>query len=301
MSDNSIGLHIYSLKIRRKRKFEVIPLGENGEGATLSKAVPVLLKRFKSPLDEETGRPRSWYFEDVRKDGFTSSGTIRYGSSGYESEIVDGKTRSVRYKRSVTDLDVIPIYFRVWVPDDGEYGLLALQTFGQRSCVNRVQQALQDCFRAVTEDHMLDMNPVHPASMKSYMEGDVKTISLVKREYSTDSAENAVVDPNEIVDLDVSFKAKPRSSLGKLSQVMKRIRKGDSDQQELKYNDTYFDEASANVVVGGKTRKVVIVGLSKNAGKIDLSEDVLRMPNGHPKYVSIDHEVEQLFVDIVAG
>lgn len=207
MADNSIGLHIYSLHLRKKRDFKVIPYSPVGDGNFLAQALPKMIAKYSTPIDGETSRPRPWYFDSANTDGFATSGTILYGSTGFESDIVDGKTRKLRYKRSVTDLDVIPIYFRFWIPDCGELALMALQTFGQKSCVRRVQVAVSDSIKSVSEHHTLDIKPVVLSSTKRFLDGNVKSISLVKKDFSTDAADNAIVSPNDVVNMDISFKA----------------------------------------------------------------------------------------------
>lgn len=66
----------------------------------------------------------------------------------------------------------------------------------------------------------------------------------------------------------------------------------------LSYGDTDFDEATAEVMIGGKRRKVVLIGMSQNTGKFDLTDAVQKL-NGIPKLSSISSEVKKIFADIV--
>ena len=108
MLENSIGLHLYSLQIRRKRDRDPVPFSDQGAGALLRSAMTVLIKNWSTPMTEN-GYPRSWFIDTVSEVNDSWSGVIRYGTSGYESEIVDGRTRDVRYNHAITDLDVIPL------------------------------------------------------------------------------------------------------------------------------------------------------------------------------------------------
>ncbi|WP_182446978.1 hypothetical protein [Cereibacter sphaeroides] len=223
-----------------------------------------------------------------------------YGSSGFATDIVDRETRSTQYKRKISDIEIFPLYYRIWVPTSGKYALLALQTFGQRSCVGRFQNAMEAGFRQTNSGFRIVFKPVAPGEISSYKVAEVKRLSLTKRDYSSDAAENQLGDPGALVDLGVSFSAKPRSHLGLLKNFTDRI-KAAATKSVLEYNDTHFDEATAEIMVGGKRRTVTLVGISRNTGKFDLSEDVNRGPNGMPKFESISSEAASIFDDIAAG
>ena len=140
--DNSIGLHIYAITQHKTRKPKKIVFSDSGDGARLSKALPHFIEKYKSAEYEEGETPRPWYLDPKNQNGATSDGLIMYGSSGFATDIVDRETRSTQYKRKISDIEIFPLYYRFWVPTSGEYALLALQTFGQRSCVHRFQTCL---------------------------------------------------------------------------------------------------------------------------------------------------------------
>jgi len=298
--DNSIGLHIYAISQYRKRKNKKITFSGSGDGFGLLKTVPHFIKKYESAKDEESGTARPWYLDPNDQNGGTFEGSIMYGSSGFATDIVDRETRSTQYKRKISDIEIFPLYYRLWVPDSGDYALLALQTFGQRSCVGRFQKALASGFRQINSDYRILFNPVAPGEIASYRVAEVKKLSLTKRNYSSDAAENQLGDPGALVDLGVSFSAKPRSHLGMLKSFADRVKPAASGSV-LEYNDTHFDEATAEVMVGGKRRTITLVGTSRNAGKFDLSEQVQRGVNGMPKFKSISSETATIFADIVAG
>jgi hypothetical protein len=239
-------------------------------------------------LDEVVVEGRSWH------------GIIRYGSSGYESEIIDRRTRTLRLKREVTDMDVIPLYFRFWVPERGDYALIALQTFGQRSCVNRFQQAFESFFRTSYDGYRVTYSAVVLTDLESVKSAVVKSISLVKRDASSDRAVDQLGIPSTMVDYNLSVTAKRKDNLGRAGAIIEKFKSlGKDDTLDLMGEE--FDEAQAYVKVGTRKRKITLFGVSKDSGKIDLSDDVSRMPSGHPKFDSISAQVKELFKDIVKG
>lgn len=299
MAESIVGLHIYSVTQHKKRNKIKIEFSKNGDGARLRDYADRFFRLHSTPDDDENNS-RTWFFEPKPNNGNSYHGIIRYGSSGYESDIIDRKSRDLNYKRKVTDIDVIPLYYRLWVPSAGEFALLALQTFGQRSCVNRVQSALIRGYSANNNGHLIVVKPIVPTKLKNFRNAEVKSINLRKLDYSSDSAENQIGSQSTLVDLDVSFTAKPRRNLGLLGSLAGRIQSA-AGKDVLSYNDTQFDEATAEVSLDGKRRRVTLIGVDRNAGKFDLTEDIRREPNGHPEFNSISSEVESLFTGIATG
>lgn len=298
--DNTIGLHIYAITQHKTRKPKKIPFSNTGDGARLKKSLPHFLKKYTSADDGDGSPARPWYLMPQPLKGDTFEGTVMYGSTGYATDIVDRNTRATQYKRKTSDLEIIPLYYRIWVPNGGDYALLGLQTFGQRSCVGRFQLALETGFRQTNAGHRITFNPVAPGEIASYKVAEVKKLNLTKRDYSSDAAENQLGDPGALVDLSVSFNAKRRSNLGKLAEFTNRVRGAASDQV-LEYNDTHFDEATAEIMVGGKRRTVTLIGVSRNTGKFDLTDQVKKGQNGMPVFNSISGETESIFNDVAAG
>lgn len=271
-----------------------------GTGSSLKEYCPQFIETFSTTSNRGEESGRTWYLSPQPNNGSSFHGLIYYGSTGYESDIIDKETRKLQYQRKVSDIDIIPLYYCIWVPDYGDYGLLALQTFGLRSCVGRFQTAFESGFRSIFDGYRLAMKPVIPAELASYKNAEVKTFSLLKHDYSSDAAENQLGNPGELVDLNVSFNAQRRATLGTLQTFTNRL-KLTGERDALQYNNVEFDEAVAWVSIGGKRRKVTIVGASRNAGKFDLTENVARGANGHPKLESISSEVQSLFGGIVSG
>jgi hypothetical protein len=302
MSENRIGLHVYTLRQFKSREKNKTPIkfSQHPRGGMLSSIVKKFITDFADPSEDGAALLRDWYFSPRNSQGFVHQGLIMYGSSGFAGDIVNKKTHEVRLKREVLDMDVIPLYYRFWIPDSGDFALAGFQTFGLRSCISKSFTRLQDTYRKNCEGYHIEPRAVVLTDIKRFADGEVKSISLKKHDMSSDAAENQGVRGGDFVDLDVLIKAKPRSSLGSLSSVMTRIR-GHQDGEGLQIFDTSFDAASAMVNVGGKKRKVGLLGASKDAGKIDITEDVTIGLDGFPTFDSIESEVEKIFGDLILG
>ncbi|MGQ3674230.1 hypothetical protein ACT6QH_01820 [Xanthobacter sp. TB0139] len=300
MADNAIGLHVYAITQYRMRNSQSIPLSASGEGRLLKEFIPKFIRKFSTAEYEDGSRARFWHLNSVSSNSDTTDGVIRYGSSGFESTIVDSKSLKENYARKVTDVEVIPLYFRLWIPQSGQYGLVALQTFGQRSCVGRFCRGFENGYRSVNDGYRVAFAPVVPAKLASYRDGEVKKISFFKHDHTSDSSENAVLPAGNLVDYQVTIQAKPKGNLGFLGGLREKFaaRSGDSD---IQYGDTNFDKATAEILIGKKRRRVTLFGVSRETGKFDLTDQVERGANGMPKIDSMRAETTSIFEDIVAS
>jgi hypothetical protein len=297
MSENLVGLHIYAVRQKERSKKVFIDLAPNGKGAMLSASVEAFVSKFSTYKDEGKEYLRDWYVEIRNSTGFVTHGSVMYGSSGFSGPIVDRQTREVRLNREKSDMDIIPLYFRFWVPDHGNYALCAFQTFGSRSCVGKVFGQLQTLFNERNEGYILSPKPIVLTDISRFKNGEVKSIALLKKDFSSDRADNQGVTSGELLDLDVQIRAKRKQSLGTLGGLASSIFMN-AEKSGLDFLSTTFDTAYASVQVGGKKRRVALIGEGKDTGKVDLSDDIEYGPNGFPTFESTSREVEALFSEI---
>lgn len=298
MSDSIIGLHFYSVTQHHIRNETPISHSQSGDGARLRQYFSYFQNQYSNFGGASEEGIRYWFLRPQPTNGFMFDGHIMYGSTGFTSDIVDRTTHELNYERKISDIDIIPLYYSLWIPDGRHLAILAIQTFGQRSCVGRIQRALVSGFREANSGFILKCNPIMPSSIERFKDSEVKTINLVKRDVSSDDADNQLIDPNTMIDLNITFNSKRKSNFGRLIDVIGRMPDGDKN---LQYNDTQFDEATADVLVGGKRRKITLVGMNQASGKIDITDSIDRSTNGHPSLDSIRAEVIDLMTGIGSG
>lgn len=137
----AVGLRIYKLCFSCKGSREPLKRSE------LSFDDFKLIKEFvaaQSPRTKPDGNERSWYFDQPQTDDATHvTGLVEYGTSGFSSKLLDIRTNKKKYDRLDTDVEQIPLFYDFWLPLSGEFLMVALQSFGTRSCVDLIQGALR--------------------------------------------------------------------------------------------------------------------------------------------------------------
>ena len=89
-----VGIRVYRMTVCRVQSRKPLPF--DTEGAV---SLPEFVRSFveqninsREATPEEAERDRRWYFEPRRKTLNDNKGVVRYGISGFESDLVDSKT-----------------------------------------------------------------------------------------------------------------------------------------------------------------------------------------------------------------
>lgn len=290
----AIGLRIYKLYFSKKGSTEPI------DRSKLPFDDFELVKDFVTAQSARTkpdGNERSWYFERPQKDDNVHvTGLVQYGTSGFSSKLLDINTNKKKYDRVDTDVEQIPLFFDFWLPPSGKYLMVALQSFGTRSCVDLIQSALRIFAEKKQSSFVIRYKKIMPNDAKNSLFGDqaVKQLTFVAAKASSDAA-NSVIPfrPSRPVDVEISVRSRRGDGLGSLRHVLKTVshRSG-----VFEYEGIEFTKAHAEIRVGGRTRRIGVFGPAGDAGTIDITGDV-KFQNGHPTYGSIVKQANQLLAE----
>lgn len=126
---SAIGLRVYQITISLRGDSKALAIDD----PSLRKAVKPFLTGFvgaRKKVIRNATIERSWYFEEKSADGSGKSrGYVHYGTFGFTSRMVDTVTQKTNYRRKVTDIEEVPLYYEFWCPDKGKHALIAFQSF----------------------------------------------------------------------------------------------------------------------------------------------------------------------------
>lgn len=280
----AIGLRVYKLFFSERGNREPI------DRSDLPFDDFALVKNFVAHHAVRTkpdGNERSWYFETPQKaDATHVTGLVQYGTSGFSSKLLDIKTNKKKYDRVETDVEQIPLFFDFWLPPNSEYLMVALQSFGTRSCVDLIQGALRMFSENKHPDHRIRFKKIMPNDSKNALFGDkaVKKLTFVAAKTTSDVAASLIpFKPSEPVDVAISVRSGRGRGLGTFANIAGSIGKHEGVFQ---YEGVGFTEAYAEIRVGGRTRKVGVFGPAADTGTIDITGDV-KFKDGHPTFDSL--------------
>lgn len=290
-----IGLYVYRLSLRRTGNYQEVPFATTGIGATFTQFLERFVQAKRQP-QHNTETERSWVLAPAENLGHARHGLVEYGTFGIASTIRDPQTREVKLTRTSNDVEEIPLYYQFWIPPNGNYGFAALQSYRDRSCVSQVLTPLSKEFNDFDNGLRLNVQKVMPTDQTAYANRTVQKLILVKRRMSRDRADMLRDLRPEEYKVEVSLTPKRRGGMGVFDQVAPLIR-GAADGAAIVLDGIEFEEASALVKVGGTYKKVGIIGPGNNAGVIDISDDVVLEPNGHPNFESVSQSATATITD----
>jgi hypothetical protein len=288
---------VYVVKLRLKGKPVALPFNTPG----LAAPVPDFIKKFAamhaSPV-ENAALERTWHFEEKVCAAGSSRGYVHYGTFGYESNLRDSKTAKRRYKRRVSDVEEIPLFYEFWFPAGSTHGFALFQSFKGRSCIQIVCDRIKEAFEQENSAYRISFSKLMPTDPQQSPFGAaaVKRIRLIKRKASGDAADKYLgEDTPDEVDFELSISARPKGTLGKFAALFKVVKENQSAM--FIHDGVRFNEAVADIRVGDRLRRVGIFGVNSDAGLIDLTNDVTMGPDGHPVFASMVKEADALLKD----
>ncbi len=295
----AIGMRFYQLSVSVKRNPEPMAFGAIDQSKSFLDFVRNFIGSHTNAVEDKVAE-RSWYFEEKETDSASTKGYIHYGTFGFESNLVDFRTKSRNYRRKASDVEEIPLFYEMWFPDGKPYGISAFQSFQGRSCIASVFQYLRIRVETDYPGYTLRIKKLMFTDLKGsgYFKSPVKRVRYIKKKASGELAQRYNnFGESESVNLELSVIATRNRSLGDLGNLLKSL---SVDGTGLVIIDGIgFDEAFADVRIGNRTRRIGVFGLNADAGLIDLTDAVTRGADGHPQYVSVKKETSALLVDFL--
>ena len=302
---SAIGLRVYRITVNKRGDKTRLPLDCDDLSTSVPEFITDFISNHSNPTQDEE-MERSWYFENRNDDGLGSSqGYVHYGTFGFESNLIDTKTKKKNYRRKATDAEEIPLFYEFWCPEEESFGFAAFQSFQVRSCIRLVMKRMKDVFEARNPAFVLVFKKLLPgdAAGSAYFSADVRQLRLIKRKAPSDVAERYFNRHSpEPIDLEVVMSARRRGSLGPFSALLNKVKSG--ERNVITHDGIEFPEAVAEIRVGKRTRKVGVLGFNGEAGVIDLTDVIVKGPDGHPTFESLKKESDTIlrdFYDTLAG
>lgn len=292
----SIGIRVYLVTLQKRGEAKRLPFASTALLSSPASFVNTFMAS-KNTINQDDTLERSWYIEQKSSGVGSSKGYIHYGTFGFESNFIDGKTKKKNYRRKTTDVEEIPLFYEFWFPPGKDYGFAVFQSFQGRSCIQLLMSKIREGFEAANKGYMLIFRRLTPSDKDGgvFNSAPVKCLRLIKKSISSDIADRYLgTHQSDIVDFEISLKAKSRRDLGPLGSLSSSIK---NPQGLIVHEGVEFKEAVAEIRVGNRIRRVGVFGSDADTGVIDLSDSVKRGADGHPDFVALSKEVDEILKD----
>lgn len=294
---SAIGLRVYLLTVHEKGDPEVLKFDASAFSAPLPQFVSKFVTANVTPVRDDEDE-RSWFFESVEDDGAgNSKGYVHYGTFGFESIIYDSATNTKKYDRRVDDVEQIPLFYEFWFPEKRKIALVAFQSFQGKSCIRRVLNKIKADFESANPGMLFRAQKLLPTDGGSlYAKSPVKRLRLIKRNVEQDITDRYLGTAKpKTVNFEVKLTAGRGQTLGLLKDIASAAKT--TDAGVAMYDGIEFNEAIADVKIGGQFRPVGMFGSDSNAGVIDITSEITRGANGHPTFESVSEQCDVILSD----
>jgi hypothetical protein len=220
------------------------------------------------------------------------SGILETGEYGYESELVNFKTKQITHHREEEEAEVLPFYFLFYLPKDKNCGVILLQRFAQYGIREAMENALRLQIDKSEKKITLRINQLVPREyVQDYLKkGRLLSVSFtqfkVRRDFADQWAHGSKEEDYGRTEFVIHAK---RKGFLPLSKKLKEVISGDreiSKMIEIKNFD--YDAVKIQVDLEGKLRTIKLDKLDKIRAYYDIDQEVKIGKNGHPEYKTID-------------
>ena len=204
-----------------------------------------------------------------------------YGSS---SDIIDGTTEKVRYKKKSSDIDTRPFYLMIIFPKDNEKvtvqkGMFIFQNVGQFG-VKTITTTLMQKFFSDKFGFTLKCNTIAPDLFvrKVIRKDNIKKLLMIKNVKSNDIADNIGVGYGSEI-REISNLCFNETMWSKIMDKIRFVAGGKYNLFEFEQQE--YDNLKVIVDIGGRNRTINLHNI-ENLSIIEGIPDNIRMADGHP-------------------
>lgn len=191
-----------------------------------------------------------------------------------------------------------PCFYEFWIPDNANHAFVMFQSFAGKSCINLVVGQLQESFGKSNSGYSMSVKKLLPTNSTGglYSSAPVKKLRLVKRNASKDIADRYLGrHAPESVNFEVRLSARRNKTLGTFGDLAGSLTKNAAGV--VLHDGIAFNEAVAEVEIGGRYRRIGVFGSDADAGVIDVTDAVKKGKNGHPTFESLQEQSDAILTD----
>ena len=293
------------MRLRKKRSKTYLCLSDFANHNDLLSVVKrYLASRSAATYSRESSRSRKLLrVNKTQNNGRYACGIIETGEYGYEAILYDVNRKTVSYRRSTLDAEMLPFYFLINILRGRDEGILLLQRTGNIGIRDVLFHDLSEFIASQFPNVVLEINPLVPKNVVSgYLRsGKLKKVRFVRFTVPSDVTDaydrGGHVEETGYVEYTVSAR---RGGVvpftGRLTEVVNGNR---AVTQMVELHDFDYDTVKVVLDIGGSSKTIDLSDYGKLRVYYDITDDVELGTNGHPEFDSI-HRIAEDFMQNVS-
>ena len=232
------------------------------------------------------------------------SGIVKTGEYGYETELLDSNSGQPTHRRSVSEAEMMPFYFLIFLPQNTDEGILILQRFKQYGIKTILEKDINDYISSQYNSLELQINPLVPSQLiNEYLRnGRILKLRFIRFSFPPDIAD--AYDTQDHLEeegtTEYVISAKRRGSIPRriLEVILEVINGQRSSNEIIEIQDFRYDKVKVEVELNGNRRTIDLSDTNKLRAYIDISQSVRLGNDGHPLFESINEKAQELLQDL---
>lgn len=230
-------------------------------------------------------------------------GLVEVGGYGYGSSLRDIKSGKESYKRKPTDAEMVPLFVRIWIPKGQQFGIMALQNFGETGCKTLLTNLFLKHWDAVAENHMLRFREIVPPAIYEELisKRQVTKIRFIHHGIPQDIADaygGNSLDPRR-GEVEIVVSALKNSDMGAANMLRKAFKRDTFSSKDVFEYDNFEPHEMKVELRDEKGRKQTIsfADMIRAHSRVNVSDRVTATLDGHPTPDSIDKVCRSLMMN----
>lgn len=227
-------------------------------------------------------------------------GSIKYGTFGFSSDIVETETGELTYPKVESEADLFPYYFQAFIPEGRDEGILLTQNIGVTGIYSVFRNAVVRRFNKSFPKYRMHLNQLIPEDIidRLLSGGPVASLAFVKFGIPK-NLEDAIDQPHTEKKFRTELVVSAKGGFG--NKIKSLVRKASKKNQKKIVEIIGFEYDFTKAVIdlgGGKTRTINLLDLSRIRPKYELSDEVEFGLDGHPTSKTLDAFADDLMLDL---
>jgi hypothetical protein len=238
----------------------------------------------------------------LNRIGRMITGTLLGGDYGITSQLEDVETGLPTHNRGATETEQIPLYFLIWIPEDGQRGLVLLQKESIHGIKTPLVDELQRRFQIENESLRLVVKPfTYRRLVEEYLaHGRVTEVRLIQYEVPDDIRALYVDRQEALKEVYVEYivRAKTRKRL-RVADRVRAVLEGRRNANNLVEIEGFEPQRTKlNIEINGKRRTIDMGDRNRLSLDFDITDEVRLGADGHPAFDSVDTIAQELLEEL---
>lgn len=227
------------------------------------------------------------------------NGIMTTGEYGFENELIDIENNTPSYTRSTNDVEFYPFYFLLEVIPGYNEAVILMQRFGNLGIRSMMTRSLTQFINENLEQCTIEVLPLVPRELlEEYIEeGRIRKFRFIRhtlpRDITDRFEQEGVRDEDGYAEYVVAVKSRVNGI--PMTERFREFANGGQDVREfVELRDFEYDTVKVELKINNKTRTINLGDIDSLRSYIDIHDDVIIDPSGHPNFESIDNEAKEI-------